>query len=108
VKKDVTEQRTFCDFCAADEGAYEQCLVCGKDVCRVHNLTLTVSLDRRDHTFTASLCPEHAQVLKPLLMGLKAAQGTWASTGHNPEFNETQLGRILHWLENAAAIAGGV
>ena len=99
MKKDVTEERTFCDFCAVDEGAYAQCLVCGKDICRNHAITLTVYLDRQDRTFRASLCPEHAQVLKPLLVGLKAAHGTWENTGQNPAFNEVQLDKIVDWLD---------
>ena len=96
MKKDVTEIRVFCDYC--DQPGYTQCLVCGKDLCPKHRVELEIHLDRRDQEFMASLCPEDAQ---PLLPVLKAFRGTSTleKAGRNPEFNEARLDEILAFLE---------
>lgn len=66
MKKSVTEQKTFCDFC--DQPGWAQCLICDKDLCRNHRLELSIYLDRQDHSFRASLCPVHARPLLDLLL----------------------------------------
>ena len=100
MKKPITEERSFCDFCAVDELAYAECLVCGKDICVLHRIVFIVALDREDRSFRASLCPEHAPILKPILQALKAAEGTSRSVGQSPDFNAAQLVKILDWIEH--------
>lgn len=100
MKKPITEDRSFCDFCAKDEPAYAECLVCGKDICVLHRIVFTVFLDREDRAFRASLCPEHGKILLPILQALQAREGTSRSTGHSPEFNAAQLLKILDWIEH--------
>ena len=69
MKKDVTETRTFCDFC--EEPGYTQCILCDKDLCPKHRIEVVIYLDRQDWSFRASLCQEDAQPLVPFLERLK-------------------------------------
>jgi len=96
VKKDVTEPRTFCDYC--EEPAYTQCLVCGKDLCSKHRLELVIYLNRQDQCFRASLCREDAQPLLPILESYQQKSDTWRKAGHNPEFNEARLAEMLDFM----------
>jgi len=99
MKKAITEERRFCDFC--EEPAYEECLVCGKDLCRDHRLVLRVYLDREDKGLRAPLCPKDTEPLLPFLDSLKGKSTSWEKVGHNPEFNEARLGEILNFLRKA-------
>lgn len=92
MKKDVTEPRVFCDFCG--EPASEECLVCGKDLCRDHRLVLRVFLDIEERGFRASLCRDDAQPLVPFLMSLQSKR-----VGHDLEFSEARLTKILEFLK---------
>jgi len=96
MKKDVTEARTFCDFC--DKPGYTECMVCGKDLCSEHRVELVVYLDRQDRDFRASLCQKDAQPLVPFLEMLKGKSTSWRKAGQNPEFNEARLDEILKFL----------
>jgi len=99
MKKPVTETQVFCDFC--EDTAWEQCLVCGKDLCRDHRLILTVYLNRQDREFRVALCPEHAQPLMPILEGFIGKSATWEKAVDNPEFNEARLAEILNFISKA-------
>lgn len=99
MKKPITETKTFCDFC--EEPAYEECLVCGKDLCRDHRVVLRVYLDREDKGFRAPLCSDDARPLAPFLEQLTGKSTTWEKVGHNPEFNEARLAEILEFLKKA-------
>ena len=96
MKKDVTETRTFCDFC--DEPAYTECMVCGRDLCSHHRLELVIYLDRQDRSFRASLCRQDAQPLRSFLESLAGKNTSWQKAGQNPEFNEQRLADILLFL----------
>jgi hypothetical protein len=100
MKRDVTEPRTFCDFCK--EPGSTQCMVCGKDLCSKHRVELAIHLDRRDWVFQASLCPEDAQTLLPFLVSLKDKSTSWEKAGQNPEFNEARLMDIIVLLQQSA------
>lgn len=101
MKKDVTEPRTFCDFC--EEPAYEECLICGKDLCRDHRLVLRVYLDREDKGFRVALCQDDAQPLVPFFKNLRGKSITWDRVGQNPEFNEARLKEIMDFLSAKVA-----
>lgn len=103
MKKDITETRTFCDFCG--EPAYEQCLICGKDLCRDHRLVLRAYLNREDKGFRAALCPEDAKPLMPILEDFKGRSATWEKAADNPEFNEARLVEILDFLKWGSPVA---
>jgi len=111
MKKVIGEERAFCDIC--EEPRYNQCLVCGQDLCDDHSVELKVRLcgDKSFSSgFEAYLCPAHAL---PLLKFLKELEGKsvasrgddWLATGHNPQFNEVRLTEILDFLKRAAAVA---
>ena len=105
VKKPVTEDRTFCDYCEAP--GYTQCLVCGKDLCPEHRLELVVYLDRQDWAFRASLCREDALALAPVLKNLAGKSIGKERVGQNPEFNEARLADILAFLRTGAGAESG-
>ena len=96
MKKPVTEERVFCDFC--EEPGYTQCMLCDKDLCHEHRIELVIYLDRQDRMFQASLCQQDAQPLVPFLKMLKGKSDSWRKAGHNPEFNEARLGEMLKFL----------
>jgi len=100
MKKPVTEERVFCDFC--EEPGHTECTVCGKDLCNKHRLELVIYLDYQSHCFQASLCPVDAKPLLPFLESLKGKSDTWQKAGHNPEFNEKRLTEIVWFLSDAA------
>lgn len=102
MKKSVTEEKTYCDFCeeGKEEPGWAGCLVCGKDLCRLHRLELTVYLDRQDRTFRASLCPVDARSLLPLLESYRGMTQTWQQAGQNVQFNEAQLQEITAWIRS--------
>lgn len=104
MKKPVTEDRVFCDFC--EEPGRAQCMVCDKDLCPKHRVELVICLDRSDWSFRASLCPEHAQPLRPFLESLAGKITSWQKVGHNPEFNEKRLAEILEFLSAAIGVRG--
>ena len=103
MKKPVTEEKTFCDFC--DQPGYTECMVCDKDLCPQHRIELVIYLDRQDWPFRASLCRECAQPLLPFLESLQEKSTTWRKAGHNPESNEKRLTDILFFLKTGAPIA---
>ena len=72
MKKPVTEERVFCDFCEGEARA--KCLVCGKDLCSNHTLLLPV---------------------------LKSYRGksAWENSGNTAEINEAKLNEIIGRLE---------
>jgi len=97
MKKPVTEERRFCDFCAEDHHevpAYTKCVVCGKDLCVSHHLRLEVHTGRPGKVFRVELCPTHARVLAPILDGLRETSGNW----EYPEFNEAGLKEIFRFM----------
>jgi len=96
MKKPVTEEKTFCDFC--DGPGWTQCLICDKDLCKDHRLELRIYLDRQDRSFRASLCPVDAQPLLSILESYQGKSTSWEKTGHNPDFNEAQVNNILHFI----------
>ena len=96
MKKDVTETRTFCDYC--EQLGYTECMVCEKDLCHEHRVELVVYLDRQDRAFRASLCPEDAVPLGVVLKMLQGKSTSWKKAGHNPEFNEARLIEIIQFL----------
>lgn len=106
MKKNITVPRVFCDFC--EEPAYEQCLVCGKDLCRDHRLVLRVHLDREDKGFRAALCPVDAQPLMPILEHFIRKSATWEKAVDDPKFNETRLAEILNFISKAMPDASAI
>ena len=98
-KRDVTETKTFCDFC--EEPGYCQCLICEKDLCSHHRLELLIYLDRQDRAFRASLCPVDGNILLPILNSFQGKSDTWQKAGHNPEFNEARLAEVIEFLKQA-------
>ena len=103
MKKPVTEEKTFCDFC--EEPGYTECMVCDKDLCPKHRIEVVIYLNRQDWAFRASLCREDAQPLLPFLESLAGKSTSWQKAGHNPEFNEKRLTDILFFLRTGAPIA---
>ena len=91
MKKSVTEERTFCDFCPdlQEQPGYSVCLVCGKDLCQGHRLEMNIYLMNQGRTFQASLCPKDAEPLLPILTTL---QGKGESPAH-------VLADILQFIE---------
>lgn len=104
MKRAVTEEKTFCDFC--NQPGWAQCLVCDKDLCKDHRLELGIYLDRQDRNFRASLCPLDAQPLLPILESYRGKSTSWEKTGHNPEFNEAQLENAIAFLKTWEAVKG--
>jgi len=98
MKKDVTESRRFCDFCKDEEPAYDECLLCNKDLCRDHRVGLIIFLSTDVGSFRASLCPDCAKPLRPILEGFRGKTTTERQAGQNPEFNEARLAEILEFL----------
>ena len=103
MKKQIIEEKVFCDFCERE--AHVKCLVCGKDLCSSHMLTLVVRGISPRGDFQVYLGPEDA---KPLLPVLKSYHGksAWENSGHNAEFNEARLNEIIGLLEVWHGIAG--
>lgn len=104
MKKDVTEKRTFCDFCEKEEPAYVQCLVCKQDLCEKHDLALEVSIGHQQPGFRAHLCPIDAQPLKSFLKQLKIIPGDSRQIGQNPEYNAARLEDVLHFIAGGMAL----
>ena len=96
MKKDVTEPRTFCDFCP--EPSHTQCMVCGKDLCSKHRVELVIYLNYGSEAFRVSLCREDAQPLLPFLEGLIGLCSDWQKAGQNPEYNEARLRELIVFL----------
>lgn len=99
MKKPVTEERVFCDYC--EEPGYTKCLMCDKDLCSKHRLELVIYVDRQDRCFRASMCLVDAQPLLPILEIFQGRSTDWRKAGHNPEFNEARLEEILNFLKQA-------
>ena len=99
MKKDVTEARTFCDFCEEDQSAPYQCIVGKEDMCRNHALTLEVTIGHQRPGFRAYLCPLHAQPLQPFLAQLMNMSGGWE------QYNVARLAEILEFLKKAVPVA---
>jgi len=96
MKKPVTEERKFCDFC--EEPGYTECIVCGKDLCSKHRLELIIYMDYESQAFRVSLCREDAQPLRPFLESLAGKSTNWEKAGQNPEYNERKLAEVLLFL----------
>jgi len=96
MKKPVTEEKTFCDFC--EERGCSVCLVCGKDLCRNHRLELCIYLDNQQNTFRAGLCPKDAEPLLPILTAFQGKGDTWEKVGQNPATNEYALAGIFQFM----------
>jgi len=97
VKKPVTEERTFCDFC--EEPSYTECMLCDKDLCHEHRVEVVVYLNASDHCFRASLCRRDARWIEPFLKECQNKSLTWHRAGHNPEFNEARLKEVLGFIK---------
>lgn len=96
MKKPVTEDRVFCDFC--EQAAQVKCLVCGKDLCSHHMLSLTLKGPNHYNPFHAYLCPQDGRPLLSILEGYRG-RSTWENCGANAESNEARLKENIGLLE---------
>jgi len=102
MKRNVTEERVFCDFC--EEPGYTQCLLCDKDLCPKHRIEVVIYVDRQDWAFRASLCQEDAQPLLPFLCNLVGKSTTERKAGQNPGFNEARLADIINFIRYGVGV----
>lgn len=102
MKRPVTEQRTFCDLCGEEaELAGAECIICGKDICRKHEVRVLVEASMYYKTGArACLCIPDAKPLLPFLKTL-VGKSTWRSAGHNGEYNEARLAELITLIEAA-------
>jgi len=74
-------------------------MLCKKDVCSRHRVSVVVYLGDQSRCFRASLCSRDARWIEPFLEECRGKSETWQQAGHNPDFNEARLAEILEFIK---------